>query len=102
MKLRFYMKITEFINKFKQLGYDKETDLLFGAYDANGEWYNFEFEVEDEDRQLNPDDNSIAVTIDVSQEYLKHEINEELMLEKLSDEICDAVYKTIDGFKIME
>ena len=96
------MKITEFINQFKQLGYDKDTDLIFGAYDANGEWYNFEFEVEDEDRQLNPNDNAIAVTIDVSQEYLKHELNEELMLERLSDEICDAVYKTIDGFKIIE
>ena len=93
------MKITEFINEFKQLGYDKETDLLFGAYDANGEWYNFKFEVEDEDRQFNPDDNSIAVTIDVSQEYLKQELGEELTLEKLSDEICDAVRKTIDGFK---
>lgn len=47
------MKIKDFINLFENLGYDKNTDLWFGAYDVNGEWYNFEFEVEDEDRQLN-------------------------------------------------
>ena len=96
------MKISEFINQFKQLGYDKDTDLIFGAYDADGDWYNFEFEVEDEDRQLNPSNNTIAVTIDVSKEYVEHEINEELMLEKLSDEICDAVCKTIDNFQVIK
>lgn len=96
------MKISEFINQFKQLGYDKDTDLIFGAYDANGDWYNFEFEVEDEDRQLNPDDNAIAVTIDVSEEYLKHELDKRLMLEILTDEICGAVYKTIDNFRVIK
>ena len=96
------MKISEFINKFKQLGYDKDTDLIFGAYDANGEWYNFEFEVEDEDRQLNPHDNAIAITIDVSEKYVKHELDEELMLENLTDEICNAVCKTIDNFQIIK
>jgi hypothetical protein len=96
------MKVSEFINKFEQLGYDKDTDLIFGAYDANGEWYNFEFEVEDEDRQLNPHDNAIAVTIDVPEQYLKHELDEELMLENLTDEICAAVCKTIDNFQVIK
>lgn len=96
------MKISEFINQFKQLGYDKDTDLIFGAYDANGDWYNFEFEVEDEGRQLNPDDNAIAVTIDASEEYLKHELDERLMLEILADEICGAVCKTIDNFQLIK
>lgn len=96
------MKISEFINQFKQLGYDKDTDLVFGAYDVNGEWYNFNFEVEDNDRQINPHDNAIAITIDVSEEYLKHELDEELMLENLSDEICNAVYRTIGKFKVIQ
>lgn len=96
------MKITEFINQFKQLGYDKDTDLIFGAYDAYGEWHNFEFEVEDEDRQLNPHDNTIAITIDVSESYLKNELEKELMLENLSDEICVAVCNTIEKFKVIQ
>lgn len=93
------MKISEFISKFEQLGYDEETDLVLGAYDVAGDWYNFEFEVEDEDRKIDPGDNTIAITINVSNKYLKQELNKELMFDSLKDEIYEAVDRAIYKFQ---
>ena len=39
------MTIKEFIQEFKALGYNDDTDLVIGAYDTNGDWYSFDFEI---------------------------------------------------------
>ena len=46
------MKVKEFIELFEKLGYDENTDLMCGTYDLNGDWYEFNFEVEDDDRKF--------------------------------------------------
>lgn len=57
------MKVKDFIRLFDNLGYDDDTELNIGAFDSNGDWYEFEFEVEDIDRKTNPDINTIGLTL---------------------------------------
>jgi hypothetical protein len=35
------MKVVEFINRLNQIGYDEDTELVFGAYDKTGfrDWH---------------------------------------------------------------
>ena len=87
------MKIKEFIQLFESLGYDENTDLIIGAFDLNGDWYSFDFEVEDEDRKLNPEtDNSIAITLDPSEDYITARCGNRFNPERIADKIYDSVY----------
>lgn len=38
------MKVVEFINRLNQIGYDENTELIFGAYDGTEfhDWYELE------------------------------------------------------------
>lgn len=69
------MKVKDFIRLFDNLGYDDDTELNIGAFDSNGDWYEFEFEVEDIDRKTNPDINTIGLTLEVSKPYMDVEMN---------------------------
>lgn len=69
------MKIKDFIKLFDSLGYDDNTELNIGAFDSNGDWFEFEFEVEDDDRKTNPDINTIGLTLEVSKSYMDSEMN---------------------------
>lgn len=86
------MKVKEFIELFDKLGYDDETDILCGAYALNGDWYNFNFEVEDNDRMLNPDDNSIAITLEPSEDYVNSRLRDRYDIDTLMRRIYDDVY----------
>jgi hypothetical protein len=86
------MTVKEFINKFRQLGYDEDTTLTIGAFDYAGDWHNFEFEIEDEDRKLNSDINDIAITLEPSEDYINKRINERFDINSLMDKIYDNIY----------
>ena len=85
------MRIKEFIKLFDRLGYDDETELDLGAYDSNGDWHSFEFEVEDMDRQIDPSINAIGLTIEVSKSYMDAQMNDLYDRDKLIENIVSAV-----------
>jgi len=85
------MTIKEFIQEFKALGYNDDTDLVIGAYDINGDWYSFNFEIEDEDRQLNPSDNSIAITLEPSEDYINSRLRSRYDVDDVSRRIYEDV-----------
>lgn len=86
------MKVKEFIELFDRLGYDENTDLMCGAYDLNGDWYEFNFEVEDDDRKLNPNDNGIAVTLEPSEDYIDSRLRSRYDVDVVMKRIYDDVY----------
>lgn len=86
------MTVKEFINEFKKLGYDDDTTLTIGAFDYAGDWYSFEFEIEDTDRKLNPDINDIAVTLKPPEDYINKRINERFDVDNLMTRIYDGMY----------
>ena len=86
------MKVKEFIELFDKLGYDANTDLMCGAYDLNGDWYEFNFEVEDDDRRLNPDDNGIAITLEPSEDYIDSRLLSRYDVDVVMKRIYDDVY----------
>lgn len=64
------MKVVELIKRLEELGYNKDTEICFGFYDYNGEWYDFKVEeVEDGDREVNVD--NIAIILESNKEYDK-------------------------------
>ncbi len=85
------MTIKEFIQEFKVLGYNDDTDLVIGAYDTNGDWYSFNFEIEDEDRRLNPSDNSIAIVLEPSEDYINSRLRSRYDVDNVSRRIYEDV-----------
>ena len=85
------MTIKEFIQEFKVLGYNDDTDLVIGTYDTNGDWYSFNFEIEDEDRQLNPSDNSIAIVLEPSEDYINSRLRSRYDVDNVSRRIYEDV-----------
>lgn len=85
------MTIKEFIQEFKALEYNDDTDLVIGAYDINGDWYSFDFEIEDEDRQLNPSDNSIAIVLEPSEDYINSRLRSRYDVDNVSRRIYEDV-----------
>lgn len=64
------MKVVELIKRLEELGYNKDTEICFGFYNYDGEWYDFKVEeVEDEDREVDVD--NIAVILESNKEYDK-------------------------------
>lgn len=64
------MKVVELIERLEELGYNKDTEICFGFYNYDGEWYDFKVEeVEDEDREVDVD--NIAVILESNKEYDK-------------------------------
>lgn len=64
------MKVVELIKRLEELGYNKDTEICFGFYDYNGEWYDFKVEeVEDGDREVGVD--NIAIILESNKEYDK-------------------------------
>ena len=68
------------------------TDLVIGAYDENGDWYSFNFEIEDEDRQLNSEDNSIAITLEPCEDYINSRLHSRYDIDVLMDRITNSIY----------
>ena len=85
------MKIKDFIRLFDNLGYDDDTELDIGAFDYNGDWCAFEFEVEDTDRKINPDINAIGVTLEVPKSYMDSEMNNLYNRDAIIENIVSAV-----------
>ena len=85
------MTIKEFIQEFKVLGYNDDTDLVIGTYDINGDWYSFNFEIEDEDRRLNPSDNSIAIVLEPSEDYINSRLRSRYDVDNVSRRIYEDV-----------
>lgn len=64
------MKVVELIKKLEELGYNEDTEIHFGFFDYNGEWFDFEVEeIEDDDREVDVDD--IGVVFKPNEEYNK-------------------------------
>lgn len=74
------MKVKEFIKRIEELGYNEDTEISFGIFDYNGEWYEFKVkEFEDNDREVNVD--NIGVILECNRRYDKlvmQEINIDL------------------------
>lgn len=85
------MKIKDFIKLFDNLGYDDNTELDIGAFDSNGDWFEFEFKVEDTDRKTNPDINTIGLTLEVSKPYMDSEMNNLYDRDTIIENIVSAV-----------
>jgi hypothetical protein len=65
-----HMKVVELIKKLEELGYNEDTEISFGIFDYDGEWYDFELEeIEDEDREVGVDD--IGVILQTNKHYDK-------------------------------
>jgi hypothetical protein len=73
------------------LGYNDNTDLVIVTYDINGDWYSFNFEIEDEDRQLNPSDNSIAIVLEPSEDYINSRLRSRYDVDNVSRRIYEDV-----------
>lgn len=89
------MKIKDFIRLFDNLGFDDDTELDIGAFDSNGDWCEFEFEVEDVDRKTNPDINAISLTLEVSKPYMDVEMNNLYNRNDIIENIVSAVDKVL-------
>lgn len=93
------MKIKDFIRLFDNLGYDDDTELDIGAFDSNGDWFEFEFEVEDNDRKTNPDINTIGLTLEVSKSYMDSEMNNlydrDFIIENIVSAVDDVLRDTL-------
>ena len=64
------MKVVELINKLKDLGYNENTEICFGVFDYDGEWYDFEVdEIEDDDREVDVD--NIGIILKPNKHYDK-------------------------------
>ena len=64
------MKVKEFIKKIEELGYNEDTEISFGIFDYDGEWYDFKLEeIEDNDREVGIDD--IGVILECNKHYDK-------------------------------
>ena len=96
-KRNINMTIKEFIQEFKALGYNDDTDLVIGAYDTNGDWYSFDFEIEDEDRQLNSSDNNIAITLEPSEDYINSRLHSRYDVDILMDRIVSSIYYILNN-----
>ena len=69
------MRVVELINKLEELGYNKETEIVFGFYNYGGEWYDFQVEeIEDYDRKVDVD--VIGVNLDPNKDYRKSILRE--------------------------
>ena len=85
------MKVKDFINLFKKLGYDDDTELLIGTFDLNGDWYNFEFEVDDDDRQLDSSYNNLAIVLEPSEDYIDSRFEGRFDIDDVSRRIYEDV-----------
>ena len=85
------MKVIEFVNKLKELGYTDETELSFGFLNNElGEYYECEIKkIYDEDRESGYDD--IVIEFKKPKEYIKSEVKCET--EILRDELLDVINK---------
>ena len=62
------MRVAKFIKKLEELGYDEKTNICFGFYNYDGDWYNFNVEeIKDNDRKIDVD--SISVVLEPNEEY---------------------------------
>ena len=69
------MKVVELIKKIEELGYNEETEIVFGFYNYSGEWYDFKVEeIEDGDREVDVD--VIGVNLEPNKEYSKSILQE--------------------------
>ena len=82
------MKVVEFIKRLEELGYNENTEISFGIFDYNGEWYDFAInEIEDNDREVNVDD--IGVILETNKHYDK------LVMQEVSFDLEEDLRKLI-------
>lgn len=102
------MKVIEFIKRIEEIGYDENTELTFGCYDKNGEFYYLKLDTLDddgfcygEDLDGYPYDNreiNVAIDVDGCKEYIEakqYEVND--VLNKISETLYE-ILKTIDVY----
>ena len=71
------MTVAELIKKLEELGYNEDTEIVFGFYGYGGEWYDFQVEeIEDNDREVDVD--VIGVNLEFNKNY------EKLIMEKIN------------------
>lgn len=102
------MKVIEFIKRLEEIGYDENTELTFGCYDDNGEFYYLNLDTGNGDgfcygESLDGypyDKKEISIEIDVNgcKDYVeskKYEANE--VLDKIAIIIDDynAMYREV-------
>lgn len=89
------MKVTEFIRKLQEIGYDENTELTFSCTDGEiGEYYVIPFEEITYGEELTgePYDNDvidISVDVDSVEEYIKTKV--EVELEKQTQRVIKAL-----------
>lgn len=89
------MKVTEFIRKLQEIGYDENTELTFSCTDGEtGEYYVIPFEEITYGEELTgePYDNDvidISVNVDSVEEYIKAKV--EVELEKQTQRVIKAL-----------
>jgi hypothetical protein len=62
------MKVADLIKRLEELDYNENTEIVFGFYNYDGEWYNCAVEeIEDGDREVDVD--AIGVVLERNEEY---------------------------------
>ena len=85
------MKVVEFIKKIEELGYNENTEIDFGIFDYDGEWYKFKVEeIEDSDREANID--IIGVILKCNKHYDK------LVMREVSIDLEEDLIKLIQKY----
>lgn len=84
------MKVIDLIKKLEELGYSNDTEICFGFYNYDGEWYDFKVEeIEDEDREVDVD--TIGVILESNKDYNKSILQEANI--DLEEDLKSLIYK---------
>jgi len=91
------MRVADLIQKFKDLGFDDDTDIDIGGYDKNGDWYDFDFEIADEDRQFNPHINCLEIVLEPPDEYINSRFDSRFDMDRIAERITSSVYQILNS-----